>query len=195
MKEEDWDLIFRVHVKGAFKVTHAAWPYMREQNYGRIIMTCSGSGLYGNFGQTNYSAAKLSLLGFASSLSQEGQSKNILVNTIAPIAASRMTNNVLPSNLFPHLTPESVSGLVAYLCHESSSETGGLFEVASGWVSRVRWERTRGGYLSLKPTPEEIRDNWNTINDWKNSVNPSALRDSLACVIENLERHKTNAKL
>ena len=90
MTEEQWDLIQDVHVKGAFRLTHAVWPIMREKGYGRIVMTASGAGIFGNFGQCNYSTAKSGLIGFANSLSIEGASKNIRVNTIAPIAASRM---------------------------------------------------------------------------------------------------------
>ena len=91
MTDKDWDMIHGVHLKGAFMTTRAAWPYMRSQKYGRVINIASPAGIYGNFGQANYSAAKLGLHGFTNALSKEGASKNILVNTIAPLAATRMT--------------------------------------------------------------------------------------------------------
>ena len=96
MSEKDWDLIMQVHLKGTFSVTRAAWNLMREQNFGRIVNTASAAGLYGNFGQANYAAAKLGIHGFTQAIAREGQKKNIYANSICPIAASRMTETVLP---------------------------------------------------------------------------------------------------
>jgi len=94
------DLIQRVHVKGSFKVTQAAWPHFKKQNYGRVIMTSSNSGIYGNFGQANYSAAKLGLVGLANTLAIEGAKNNIFTNVIVPTAASRLTEDILPPGKF-----------------------------------------------------------------------------------------------
>jgi len=189
MKDQDWELIFRVHVQGAYKVTKAAWPYFREQNYGRIIMTTSAAGIYGNFGQANYSAAKLSLLGFSNTLALEGAKRNIFSNTIAPIAGSRLTESVMPKELVDALKPDYVAGLVAYLCHESSTENGAVFEVGAGWTAKLRWERTRGLYLdpSSPPTPEQIRDNWSTVVDWKDSSRPTEIGGSTQLMVEHLQ--------
>ena len=119
MKEIDWTLIFKVHVYGAYSCTKAAWNIMREQGYGRIINTSSAAGLFGSFGQVNYSAAKLALHGFTQALSKEGEKRNIRVNTIAPLAASRMLETVMPPDVLKTVNPNLVVPLVAYLCHES----------------------------------------------------------------------------
>src|SRR5689334_13394196 len=123
MTEQDWDLVYRVHVLGAMRVTHAAWPILRKKKYGRVVMTSSAAGIYGNFGQANYCAAKLGLLGLANCLAEEGRAKNIHVNTIAPVAASRMLSTVMPPEVVEIMKPEYVSPLVAWLCHETCRET------------------------------------------------------------------------
>jgi len=198
MKDVDWDLIFKVHVFGAYKVTKAAWPYMMDQGYGRIIMTTSAAGIYGNFGQANYSAGKLALYGFANTLSKEGRKKNVFCNTIAPVAGSRMTATVMPPDLLEALKPDYVAPLVAYLCHESSTENGGLFEVGGGWMSKLRWERTEGGFVDIsKPvTPEDVVSQFAKISDFSsNTTTPESTNDSFGPIMSNIERAKGKAKL
>jgi len=189
MTDADWDIIFRVHNYGAYKVTKAAWPIMNEQGYGRVIFTTSAAGIYGNFGQTNYSSAKLSLVGFANTLALEGQRKNILVNTIAPVAASRLTEGLLPPAVFDALKPEYVSPLVALLCSEESDTTGGLYEVGGGLYSRLRWERTKGKVFRLgrEVTPEALRSSWGKINDFGETEHVSSVMESLGPVVRNVE--------
>lgn len=131
MKEIDWDLIMKVHLKVAYSVTRAAWNIMREKRYGRIINTASSAGIYGSFGQVNYATAKLGLWGFTQSLAKEGQARNIRVNAIAPLAGTRMTATVMAPELVEMLKPVYVAPFVLYMCHESFEETGGLYEVGA----------------------------------------------------------------
>jgi len=185
MKDQDWDIIYRVHLKGAYKTTRAAWNYMRDAGYGRIIMTSSASGLYGNFGQTNYAAAKLALVGFSNVLSIEGAKKNILCNTIAPTAGTRMTATVMPPEVVEALKPEYVAPLVGYLCHESSTVSGQIFEVGAGWVARVRVQRAKGAFIPVSQlSVEAIRDNWKKINDFSSSLYPSNAQEATSLLLE-----------
>ncbi|XP_006886052.1 PREDICTED: peroxisomal multifunctional enzyme type 2-like isoform X2 [Elephantulus edwardii] len=184
--DEDWDLIHRIHLRGSFLVTRAAWEHMKKQNYGRIIMTSSASGIYGNFGQSGYSAAKLGLLGLANTLSIEGKKNNIHCNTIAPTAGSRMTKTVLPDDIIEALKPEYVAPLVLWLCHESCKENGGLFEVGAGWIGKLRWERTLGAVVRKKNqpmTPEAVKANWAKICDFDNTSTPQSIQESSAGII------------
>lgn len=196
MSAEDWDKIYRVHLYGGYQVTRAAWPILREQGYGRIVMTSSAAGLYGNFGQANYSSAKLALLGLAQTLAVEGQKRNVLVNTIAPLAGSRLTETILPPELVAALRPEYVAPLVAYLCHESSGETGHTFEVGAGWVARVRWQRGRGAFFPLtgELTPEAIAARWAEIDNFDDPTYPTTPTDSFAPVVANLQGSATAAE-
>jgi (3R)-3-hydroxyacyl-CoA dehydrogenase / 3a,7a,12a-trihydroxy-5b-cholest-24-enoyl-CoA hydratase / enoyl-CoA hydratase 2 len=188
MSQDDWDLIYRVHVLGAFRVTQAAWNHLRDQGYGRIIFTASAAGIYGNFGQANYSMAKLGLVGFANTLALEGAKKNVFANVIAPLAGSRLTETVMPKELTDQLKPELVSPLVAYLCHDSCTENGGLFEVGGGFMAKLRWQRTLGKSFKLgKPlTPDQVKAGWSDVTNWKDANNPSNVNEALAPAIENL---------
>ena len=139
MTDQDWDLIMKVHLKGSYSVTRAAWDIMRAKGFGRVINTGSSSGLYGSFGQVNYSAAKMAMHGLSQSLAKEGEKRNIRVNTICPLAASRMTETVLPKEVLDNIKPEYVAPLIAYLVHDSCEETGSLFEVGAGYIAKLRW--------------------------------------------------------
>ncbi|AXY56732.1 SDR family NAD(P)-dependent oxidoreductase [Acinetobacter chinensis] len=188
MTEQDWDLIMRVHLNGSKSVSHAAWPIMREKGYGRIIMTTSAAGIYGNFGQANYCAAKLGILGLANCLAEEGRSKNIFVNTIAPLAASRLTETVMPPDLLALLKPEAVSPLVAWLAHEDCKENKGLFEVGAGFVAKLRWERTEG-YMFPNKRPFNVDDvarHWDKITDFTESTHPNSTTESFTPILDGI---------
>ncbi|MBS2019305.1 MAG: SDR family NAD(P)-dependent oxidoreductase [Deltaproteobacteria bacterium] len=189
MSEEDWNLIYRVHVHGAYKCTAAVWNLMRDQGYGRIVFTASAAGIYGNFGQANYAMAKLGLVGFANTLALEGKKKNVNVNVIAPIAGSRLTETVLPKELIDALKPEYVSPLVTWLCHDSCEETGGLFEVGGGFFGKLRWERTEGKLMKLgRPiAPEQVQAAWSQITDFGKTTHPTDITASMQPILGNLQ--------
>jgi 3-hydroxyacyl-CoA dehydrogenase/3a,7a,12a-trihydroxy-5b-cholest-24-enoyl-CoA hydratase len=189
MTDEDWDLIYRVHVLGSYKVTHAAWPHLREQEFGRVVMTASASGIYGNFGQANYSMAKLGVVGLMNTLAREGHNKNIFINAIAPVAGSRMTESVMPKEMVNALKPEYVTPLVAWLCHDDCNENGGIFEVGAGWFGKLRWERTQGVNLPIRDgvTVEAVQNNWDAITDFSKTTHPDSIQDSMTAAMQNLE--------
>lgn len=190
MEDADWDLVYRVHVEGAYKVTHAAWPHLREQNYGRVIFTSSTSGIYGNFGQANYAMAKLGLYGLTRTLALEGRKSNILVNAIAPTGATRMTEGLLPPDVFELLKPELVSPLVVYLGSEQCQDSAGLFEVGGGWIGKVRWERSLGAGFNPRTgfSPEDVAQHWQTINDFSDAAHPHDNLEALKEMMANLQK-------
>ncbi|GAB1301714.1 Peroxisomal multifunctional enzyme type 2 [Apodemus speciosus] len=172
---------------------------LRDRSFSRISDEDWGlpqlSGIYGNFGQANYGAAKLGILGLCNTLAIEGRKNNIHCNTIAPSAGSRMTETVMPEDLVEALKPEYVAPLVLWLCHESCEENGGLFEVGAGWIGKLRWERTLGAIVRKRNqpmTPEAVRDNWERICDFSNASKPKTIQESTAGIIEVL--HKVDSE-
>ncbi|HYW93593.1 MAG TPA: SDR family oxidoreductase [Gammaproteobacteria bacterium] len=181
MSEQDWDMVHKVHLRGAFCMTKAVWEHFREQSYGRVVNTSSAAGLYGNFGQANYSAAKMGLVGFGQTLALEGVKYDIKSNIVAPIARSRMTEELLPPEVLKMIEPETVAPLVGYLCSEECQESGQVFEVGAGRVFHVKLHRGAGfksgaenGVASL----EEIRDNWSKIMDLSELTAVNSLQES-----------------
>ena len=192
MSEADWDLISRVHVLGAYRVTKAAWEHLRTQGYGRVIFTSSAAGLYGNFGQANYSTAKMGLVGLGQTLALEGAKRGIHVNVIAPVAGSRLTETIMPPAIVDALKPAYVSPLVTYLCHESCEENGSVFEVGGGFIGKLRWERTVGKTFPVgrELSAEQVRAAWPAITDFSATTHPTSIHDALQPVLENLEKPK-----
>jgi NAD(P)-dependent dehydrogenase (short-subunit alcohol dehydrogenase family) len=189
----DWDLIYKIHLQGTYSTVKAAWDIMQKQKYGRIVNVSSGAGIYGNFGQTNYSAAKLGIAGFSFAAAREGEKKNIKVNVIAPVAGSRMTETVMPADMIEALKPEFVAPLVAYLCHEDVDSNGGLYELGGGWISKLRWQRTRGGFFNIKTgfTPEDVQANFDTICDFNTDdvENPEQINAAFGPIMENMAKY------
>jgi NAD(P)-dependent dehydrogenase (short-subunit alcohol dehydrogenase family) len=165
MTSENWDAVLKVHLYGGYNVVRAAWPHFREQSYGRVVVATSTSGLFGNFGQTNYGAAKLGLVGLINSLALEGAKYNIHANAIAPVAATRMTEDILPPEVLEKLTPEFVAPVVAYLCTEESDDNGSVFVVGGGKVQRVALFQNPGANFDKPPTVADIAASWAEITD------------------------------
>ncbi|KAK4309770.1 hypothetical protein Pmani_018617 [Petrolisthes manimaculis] len=190
----DWDLVHRVHLRGSFLVTRAAFPVMKKQGFGRIIMTTSTAGIFGNFGQANYSAAKLGLLGLSNTVAIEGRKYNINCNTVAPFGGTRMTEDIMPPDMLEELKPEFVAPVVSWLCHEDCHDTGGLYVTGGGWVSKFRWENTTGVMCRESRvsamTPETVRDNWDKICDFTNSENLESNEETTGSILEVLNNLK-----
>jgi NAD(P)-dependent dehydrogenase (short-subunit alcohol dehydrogenase family) len=165
MEIADFEFVVNVHLMGTVKPAKAVWEIMRTQNFGRIVVTTSSSGLYGNFGQTNYGAAKLGVIGFMNTLKLEGQKNNIHVNAIAPVAGTRMTEALMPPDMIKRLAPEFVTPGVVFLCSEEAP-TGVILTAGAGVFAMARIFETEGVYLGEGGlSVEEVRDNWSRIAD------------------------------
>lgn len=160
-----WDAVLKVHLYGAFHVTHAAWPQMREQGWGRIVMTSSTSGLYGNFGQANYAAAKLGMVGLMNTLAIEGAKYDIKVNAVVPIAATRMTEDIFDDSMLAQFDPAYVSPLVVHLASEECTDTGMTVLAGGGTYARVALSQAHGCTFDRVPTPDDIAAQWQDITD------------------------------
>jgi NAD(P)-dependent dehydrogenase (short-subunit alcohol dehydrogenase family) len=174
--------VIDVHLKGAFNVTRPAWIHMREQGYGRIVSTSSAAGVFGNFGQTNYGAAKMGLVGFTRVLAVEGAKYNIKANAIAPLALTRMTEDIM-GPLGDKLAPELVSPIAAWLAHEDCDVSGEVYSVGGGRVARVFIGETKG-YYKADLSMEDIRDNWKTIRNTDGYFVPSNIGEETAYYME-----------
>ncbi|MFC7592928.1 SDR family NAD(P)-dependent oxidoreductase [Nonomuraea antimicrobica] len=162
MTVEEFDAVLAVHVRGSYLVSQAAYPLMKAAGYGRVVNTSSPAGLFGNFGQANYSTAKMGLVGLTKTIGIEGARNGIKANAIAPIAWTRMTEALLPAEFEAKFAPERVSALVAYLVHESCEVSGEVFSVGGGRVARV-FVAEGPGWKTDDLTPEAIAANWESV--------------------------------
>ncbi|MDO9125757.1 MAG: SDR family NAD(P)-dependent oxidoreductase, partial [Parvibaculum sp.] len=170
MEIADFQLVVDVHLMGTVKPTKAVWEIMKEQNYGRIVVTASSTGLYGNFGQTNYGAAKLAVVGFINTLKLEGQKNNIHCNALAPVAYTRMTSDLMPPEAEEMLTPDAVSPGVMFLVSEDAP-TGMILCAGAGVFAAARMEEAEGIFLGREGlTAEKVAENWGKISDFSNAT-------------------------
>ena len=172
MEPDNWHAVIDVHLNGAYYVTRPAFQVMKTNGYGRIIMTTSAAGLYGNFGQSNYTAAKMALVGLMNTLKLEGEKHDIKINTIAPVAASRLTKDVLPPDLFEKLKPEFIAPLVLFLCAETCPVTGHIYNAGMGFYNRAALVTGPGAVLGdgeTIPSPERIADKWDVVTSLDNA--------------------------
>ncbi len=165
MSGEEWDAVLKVHLYGAFNVTRAAMPHFREQEFGRIVVTTSVTGLYGNFGQANYGAAKLGLVGLVNTLALEGRKRNILANAVSPLARTRMSVDILGEEF----GPAYASALVAYLMSVECTTSGEILHAAGGRYTRVRYAESRGVEFDGAPSVDALAGRWEELMDMRHA--------------------------
>ncbi len=182
MAPELLDPVVDVHLKGAFNVTRPAWVHMREQQYGRVVSTSSAAGIFGNFGQTNYGAAKMGLVGLTRVLAVEGARYGIRANAIAPLALTRMTEDILGS-FGDKLSPSLISPIVTYLAHESCEATGRIFSVGGGRVAEV-FIAEAPGYYQPDLSAEDVANHWDAVTSRDGYSVPANLGEETALYMQ-----------
>jgi NAD(P)-dependent dehydrogenase (short-subunit alcohol dehydrogenase family) len=167
MDLDDFRSLIDVHLMGAVYCSHAAWPVMREQRFGRIVMTSSSAGLYGNHGHTNYGTAKMALVGFMHALKEEGRRYNITVNAIAPMAVTRMSRVAMTDEFAKVSQPEFVTAAVAWLCAPENDASGHIIQAGAGYYAKIEVREAAGVVFGTDrvPSPEQIRDRYAKITD------------------------------
>ncbi|KAF9790898.1 multifunctional beta-oxidation protein [Thelephora terrestris] len=190
MTEQEWDAVVAVHLRGTYKCAKAVWPIFQKQKYGRILTTASGVGIYGNFGQANYSTAKAAIIGLTRTLAIEGKKYNILANVIAPSAGTAMTMTIWPREMVDAFKPDYVAPVVGYLISDANEDTtGALFEITGGWAAQTRWQRSGGhGFpINKQLTPEDIASKWKIISNFDDgrAENPASTQEAIAQIVKN----------
>jgi NAD(P)-dependent dehydrogenase (short-subunit alcohol dehydrogenase family) len=187
MDLDDFETVIRVHLLGSAFVSHAAVPHMRNQGYGRIVMITSGAGLFGNFGQANYAAAKMGVVGLMNSLKQEGAARNVLCNAVAPLAATRMTEGLplFSEEAFSAIRPEVIAPVVAYLCSEACTANGDIITATAGYYARNQVVESAGYRMPLGTpvTPETIAQNFAQICDMTDARGYSNLVEEIGVAL------------
>ncbi|KAF9223871.1 NAD(P)-binding protein [Gyrodon lividus] len=180
MTDAEFDQVIAIHVKGTYSCIKAAWSHFRNQKFGRIINISSAAGLYGNFGQANYSAAKMGLISFTKSLAREGAKYNISAVAVAPAAASKMTETIMPPEVLEKLKPDFVAPFVAAVCHpDGPNPSGRVFEVGAAFIAEIRWERSKGAIWRTDESfsPSAVKLKWSEVTDFSHPKYPESATD------------------
>jgi multifunctional beta-oxidation protein len=187
MSPAEWDAVIAVHLKGTYKCIKAVWPIFQKQKYGRIITTASGVGLYGNFGQANYSTAKSGIIGMTKTAAIEGARYNIKANSIAPSAGTAMTKTIWPQEMVDMFKPDFIAPVVGFLSSDACPVSGSVHEVMAGWAAEVRWERTEGFCFpnDKKLQPEDVLSKWKQITDFSKATHPQTAQEAQEQMFKN----------
>jgi len=191
MDTTSWQKVLDVHLNGAYHVTKPAFALMKSRGYGRIIFTSSAAALFGNFGQTNYCSAKMGLIGFMNSLRLESEKYNIHINTVAPLAKSQMTENLLPPEILDKMLPEYVAPIVLFLCSEEIKESGGIYNAGFGYFNKVMISSGKGCLLDSSNgniSPDDISANWENISSMENSKGHKELGEFMLDLLGKLQK-------
>jgi NAD(P)-dependent dehydrogenase (short-subunit alcohol dehydrogenase family)/acyl dehydratase/putative sterol carrier protein len=189
MEPDNWRRVLDIHLNGAFYVTQPAFRVMRDNGYGRIVMTTSAAGLYGNFGQTNYSAAKMGLVGLMNTLKLEGGKYNIKVNTVAPLAATRLTSDILPPDLQGKMKPEFIAPIVIFLCSQECTDSGRIYNAGMGFYNRAAIMTGPGALVEngkTIPTVEDIVAHWEKISTLEGAREYEHVNDFMGDILPQL---------
>ena len=187
MTDEMWNEVLDVHLGTSFRLVRAAWPHFEAQGGGRVVLLSSSAGLYGNFGQSNYAAAKMGMYGLARSIALEGVQANIGCNCVAPFGATEMNSTNFPEALKQTIRTDYVAPLVAWLAHADCDETGGMFEASAGSFKKLRWERSVGLNLDPRSEPvtlDTVADNWAKIVDFSETEHPANMSEALGMMYQ-----------
>lgn len=189
MSKENWEKVYETHLKGTFMMTSACWPHFRAQKFGRIINTSSVAGIHGNFGQANYSTAKLGIHGFTNTIAREGERRNILCNTIAPLALTGMTQDLLPKEVHPGFSTEFITPLVICLAHPTNKRNRQLYAAGGSWMCAFRWEKTEGITFDTPFTVDNLAPRFEEILDFSKPQYTKSFPEAQAPMWKNYQRN------
>ncbi len=188
MEIADYLKVIEVHLNGTYYCTKAAFAHMREQSYGRIVSTASAAGVYGNFGQTNYGAAKMGIVGLMNCVCQEGARYGVLANTVVPTAGTRLTATVMPPDVVDKVKPEYVAPMVVYMCSEQFQESGKIYTAGGGYFSRAAVVEGPGIFLDTAAgiTPDMIAEQIEKISSLEGGREYSSAMDQTGYVLSRM---------